>query len=54
MKRYQLNRLSRGKATSLAPSMIGHAGSCPARPGMLAGMRKKKIITTPCMVNSLL
>ncbi len=49
---YQLSRLIRGKARSLAPIMIGMR-KFPSTAGT-AGIRKKKIITWPCMVNSLL
>ena len=49
---YQLSRLMRGKARSLAPIMIGMR-KLPRVAGM-DGMRKKKTITTPCMVKSLL
>jgi len=50
--RYQLNRLMRGNARSRAPIIMGKK-KFPRVAGM-EGMRKKKIITTPCIVNSLL
>ncbi len=49
---YQLSRFSFGKATSLAPIISG-IRKFPSTAGT-AGMRKKKIIITPCIVNSLL
>ena len=49
---YQLARLSLGKARSLAPIISG-IRKFPSTAG-IDGMRKKKIIITPCMVNSLL
>jgi hypothetical protein len=49
---YQLRRLIFGKARSFAPTMIG-IKKFPSTAGM-DGMRKKKIIATPCMVKSLL
>ena len=52
MKQYQLRRLSLGNATSRAPIWIGKR-KFPSTAGT-EGMRKKKIIATPCMVNSLL
>ena len=52
MKTYQLDRLSRGKARSLAPIMIG-SRKLPKVAG-IDGMRKNHTITTPWMVNSLL
>ena len=45
---YQLNRLIRGKARSLAPIMIGMR-KFPSTAG-IDGIRKKKTITIPCMV----
>ena len=50
--RYQLSRLILGKARSRAPIMIGRK-KLPSTAG-IDGIRKKKIIATPCMVNSLL
>ncbi len=50
--RYQLSRLMRGNARSFVPHMIG-IRKLPSVAG-IDGMRKKKIITTPCSVNSLL
>ena len=50
--RYQLSRLSLGKARSRAPIMIGRK-KLPSVAG-IDGIRKKKTITTPCMVKSLL
>ena len=50
--RYQLSRLILGKARSRAPIIIGRK-KLPSTAG-IEGIRKKKIITTPCMVNSLL
>ena len=52
VKTYQLSRFSRGKATSFAPIISG-IRKFPSTAG-IDGIRKKKIITTPCMVNSLL
>ncbi len=52
MKIYQLSRLSRGNATSLAPIMIGMM-KLPNVAG-IDGIRKNHTITTPWMVNSLL
>jgi hypothetical protein len=49
---YQLKRLILGKARSLAPIMSG-IRKLPRTAGM-DGIRKKKIIATPCMVKSLL
>jgi hypothetical protein len=49
---YQLSRLMRGNARSLHPSMIG-SRKLPSTAG-IDGIRKKKTITTPCMVNILL
>jgi hypothetical protein len=49
---YQLSRLMRGKARSLAPIIIG-IRKFPRVAGM-AGIRKKKTITTPCWVKVLL
>ena len=49
---YQLSRLSRGNARSRAPIMIG-TRKLPSTAG-IDGIRKKKTITTPCSVNSLL
>src|SRR5437763_15493976 len=49
---YQLRRLSLGKATSFAPIICG-IKKFPSTAGM-EGIRKKKIIATPCMVKSLL
>src|ERR1039458_6483616 len=50
--RYQLSRLSLGNARSRAPIMIGRK-KFPSTAG-IDGIRKKKIIDTACMVNSLL
>jgi hypothetical protein len=50
--RYQLSRLSLGNARSRAPIMIGRK-KFPSTAG-IDGIRKKKIIATACMVNSLL
>ena len=52
MKMYQLIRLSRGKARSLAPIISG-SRKLPNVAGM-DGMRKNHTITTPWIVNSLL
>jgi hypothetical protein len=52
MYTYQLRRLILGKATSLAP-IINGIRKLPRTAGM-EGMRKKKIMATPCMVKSLL
>ena len=52
MKMYQLRRLSRGKARSLAPIMIG-SRKLPIVAG-IDGIRKNHTITTPWMVKSLL
>src|SRR5262245_63807211 len=52
MKIYQLARLSRGKARSRAPIIIG-TKKLPRTAGM-DGIRKKKTIVTPCIVNNLL
>ena len=52
MYTYQLSRLSLGKATSLAPIISGIT-KLPRKAG-IDGMRKKKIITTPCIVKTLL
>ena len=49
---YQVARFSLGKARSLAPIIIG-IRKLPKTAG-IDGMRNKKIITMPCMVNSLL
>ena len=49
---YQLSRLMRGNARSFVPIMIG-SRKLPSVAG-IDGMRKKKIITTPCSVKSLL
>ena len=49
---YQLSRLIRGNARSFAPIMIG-IRKLPSTAG-IEGIRKKKTITTPCMVNILL
>ncbi len=49
---YQLNRLRRGKATSFAPIIKGMR-KFPSTAGT-AGIKKKKIIITPCIVKSLL
>ena len=48
----QLSRLILGNARSLAPIMIG-SRKLPRTAG-IDGIRKKKTITTPCMVNILL
>ena len=50
--RYQLNRLILGNARSLAPIIIGRK-KFPRVAG-IEGIRKKKIMITPCSVNSLL
>ena len=50
--RYQLARLMRGKARSLAPIISGRQ-KLPSTVGT-TGTRKKNTMTTPCMVNSLL
>ena len=47
MKRYQLIRFSFGKATSLAPIISGMM-KFPNTAG-IDGIRKKKIMTMPCM-----
>ena len=47
MKRYQLIRFSFGKATSFAPIMRGMM-KFPNTAG-IDGIRKKKIMTMPCM-----
>ena len=52
MKMYQLSRLSRGKARSRAPIIIGMR-KLPSTAG-IDGIRKKKIIMMPCIVKSLL
>jgi hypothetical protein len=49
IKIYQLTRFKIGKARSRAPIMIG-IRKLPITAG-IDGTRKKKIITTPCMVN---
>ena len=49
---YQLSKLMRGKARSLAPIMIG-SRKLPSVAG-IDGIRKKNTITMPCIVNSLL
>ena len=49
---YQDSRLMRGNARSFAPTMIG-IRKLPSVAG-IDGIRKKKTITTPCMVNILL
>ena len=49
---YQLSRLMRGNARSLAPIMIG-IRKLPSVAG-IDGIRKKKTIITPCSVKSLL
>ena len=49
---YQLSRLILGNARSFAPIMIG-IRKFPSTVG-IDGIRKKKIITTPCDVNVLL
>ena len=50
MKTYQLSRLSFGNATSLAPSIIGNR-KLPSTAG-IDGIRKKKIMITPCIVKT--
>jgi hypothetical protein len=50
--RYQLARLRRGKARSLAPIIMG-IRRLPKVAG-IEGIRKNHTITTPCRVNSLL
>ena len=52
MNKYQLAKLSRGKATSRAPIINGRR-KLPRTVG-IEGMRKNQTITTPCRVNSLL
>ena len=52
IQRWKLNRLSRGNATSLAPSMIGST-KLPRDPGML-GMMTRNTMTAPCRVNMML
>ncbi len=52
MYRYQLNKLSRGKARSLAPIIIGRK-KFPSTVG-ITGTRKKKTMITPWIVKSLL
>ncbi len=52
MKMYQLSRLSRGNARSRAPIIIGMR-KLPSTAG-IDGIRKKKIMMIPCIVNSLL
>ncbi len=52
MNRYQLSRFSFGNARSFAPSWIGRM-KFPSTAG-IDGIRKKKIITMPCIVNILL
>ena len=47
---YQLARFTRGKARSLAPIMSG-IRKLPNTAG-IDGIRKKKIITIPCVVNT--
>ena len=49
---YQLSRLIRGNARSLAPIISG-SRKFPSVAGM-DGIRKKKTMIIPCMVNSLL
>ena len=49
---YQLSRLSRGKARSLAPIIIG-TKKLPSTAG-IDGIRKKKTMIMPCIVKSLL
>ena len=49
---YQLSRLRRGKARSLAPIISG-TRKLPSTAGM-AGIRKKNTMITPCIVKSLL
>ena len=49
---YQLSRLIFGKARSFAPIMRG-IRKLPRTAG-IEGIRKKKIMATPCMVKSLL
>ena len=52
MNRYQLNRLILGNARSRAPIIMGMT-KLPITAG-IDGIRNKKIITMPCIVNSLL
>ena len=52
MYRYQLKRLMRGKARSLAPIIIG-SKKLPNTVG-ITGTRKKKTMITPWTVKSLL
>ena len=52
MYRYQLSRLILGNARSLAPTISGMR-KLPSTAGT-DGIRKKKTIVIPCMVNSLL
>ena len=49
---YQLKRLIFGKAKSFAPIISG-IRKFPSTAG-IDGIRKKKIMATPCMVKSLL
>jgi hypothetical protein len=49
---YQLARLSFGNARSLAPIIMG-TRKLPSVEGM-PGIKKKKIMMTPCSVNNLL
>ncbi len=48
--RYRLSRLSFGKATSLAPTMIGRT-KFPSAPGTL-GMMNRKTMIAPCSVKA--
>ena len=50
MYKYQLRRLMRGKARSLAPIIIG-TRKLPRTVG-ITGTRKKKTMMTPWIVNS--
>jgi hypothetical protein len=50
MKMYQETRLSLGKATSLAPIIIGRR-KLPSVVG-IDGTRKNQTMTMPCSVNS--
>jgi hypothetical protein len=52
MNTYQLNRFNLGNAKSRAPIIKG-TRKLPSTAG-IEGIRKKKIITNPCRVNSLL
>ncbi len=51
-RQYQLSRLMRGNARSRAPIISG-SRKFPSTAG-IDGIRKKKIMYTPCCVNALL